>query len=74
MPPLQGLGDGGAHFYKHSVLTGLKKVLKASMFPRRIRFGWETEPTGPVSEALIFLKLTPIVHLMKELSKKSEMR
>ncbi len=40
MPPLQGLGDEEARFYKHSVLTGLKRFLKSSRFPRSIRFGW----------------------------------
>jgi len=28
------------------IATGLKRVLKFSRLPRRIRFGWETEPTG----------------------------
>ena len=28
--------------------------LKSSRFPRRIRFGWETEPTGPGAKAVIF--------------------
>ncbi len=47
MPPLRGLGFLAKRSYKHAVPTGLKKFLKHSRFPRRIRFGWETEPTGP---------------------------
>ena len=35
--------------------TGLKRFLESSRFPRSIRFGWETEPTGPGSETVIFL-------------------
>ena len=27
------------------------------MFPRRIRFGWETEPTGPGAKVVIFSKI-----------------
>ena len=36
--------------------TGLKRFLKSSRFPRHIRFGWETEPTGPGAETVIFSK------------------
>ena len=64
--------------------TGLKRALKSSRFPRRIRFGVfagvfplgnreeirrntlsktpSKNPTGPGSEAVIFLKLTPMDH------------
>ena len=42
------------YFYKHAVPTGLKKFLKSSRFPRRIRFGWETAPTGLRTETVIF--------------------
>jgi len=31
--------------------------LKLSRFPRRIRFGWETEPTGPGSETIVVSKI-----------------
>ena len=41
--------------------TGLKRFLESSRFPRSIRFGWETEPTGPGAEAVVFLKLTLMV-------------
>ena len=63
MPPLQGLGDGEARFYKHSVLTGLKTVLKSSRFPHSIRFG--CKPNLPVLglRRLLFLKLTLMVRL-----------
>ena len=27
------------------------------MFPRSIRFGWETEPTGPGAKVVIFFKI-----------------
>ena len=27
------------------------------MLPRSIRFGWETEPTGPGAEVVIFSKI-----------------
>ncbi len=37
---------GQTQFYTDTVATRLKRVLKSSRFPRRIRFGWETEPTG----------------------------
>ena len=44
--------------YKHSEetpqqinLTGLKRGLKDPRFLLKIRFGWETEPTGPGSES-----------------------
>ena len=47
--------------YKHAAetpkqinATRLKRVLKSSRFPRHIRFGWETEPTGPGVETVIF--------------------
>ena len=68
--PLRGLGFLVTCCYKHAEETpqqinptGFKRVLKASRFPHRIRFGWETEPTGPRAAAVILLKLTPIVRL-----------
>ena len=60
MPPLRGLGFLVTCCYKHAIPTGFKRVLKSSRFPRKIRFGWETEPTGPRAAAVIFLKLTPM--------------
>ncbi|MYA68781.1 hypothetical protein F4009_14965 [Candidatus Poribacteria bacterium] len=35
------------------------RVLKSSRFPRRIRFGWETEPTGLGVAPVIFSKIDP---------------
>ena len=35
--------------------------MKDPKFPIKARFGWETEPTGPGAEAVIFLKLTLMV-------------
>ena len=55
MPPLRGLGFLVTCCYKHAVATRLKRFLKSSRFPRSIRFGWETEPTGPRAAAVIFL-------------------
>ena len=51
-----------AHFYKHAVPTGLKseglRVCKVSAEnPVRL----QTAPTGFGTEAIIFLKLTPMV-------------
>ncbi len=45
MPSLRDSRDaGGSGCYKHIVATRLKRFLF------RIRFGWETEPTGHGSE------------------------
>ena len=57
MPPLRGLGFLATCCYKHTVPTGLKRFLKSSRFPRSIRFGWETEPTGPGSETVVVSKI-----------------
>ena len=48
---------GQIRFYTDTVPMGLKRFLESSRFPRRIRFGWETEPTGPGAEAIIFSKI-----------------
>ena len=47
---LRGLGQ--TRFYIDTVATRLKRFLESSRFPRRIRFGWETEPTGPRAKAV----------------------
>ena len=39
------------------VATRLKRFLESSRFPRHSRFGWETEPTGPGAQAVIFSKI-----------------
>jgi len=64
MPPLRGLSFFDFHVYtdaaetpKQINPTGLKRALKSSRFPRSIRFGWEAEPTGPGTEAVIFSKI-----------------
>ena len=36
---------------------GIQEVLKLSRFPRSIRFGWETEPTGLGVATVIFSKI-----------------
>ena len=48
-------------FYTDTAPTGLKRFLKSSKFPRRIRFGWETEPTGSGDRGGYFFKLTLMV-------------
>ena len=45
------------HSYKHAVATLLKRFLESSRFQHSIRFGWETEPTGPGSETVIIFKI-----------------
>ena len=54
---LRGLGQ--TRFYRDTEEipkqinpTGLKSFLESSRFPRKIRFGWETEPTGPGAKAI----------------------
>ena len=56
-PNLPGLGTE----------TGLKRVLKSVRFTHRIRFGWETEPTGPGAETVIISKIDPYGALLKQL-------
>ena len=43
MPPLQGLILFLNVFYKHTVLTGLKKVSEYARFLPRIRCGWNAD-------------------------------
>ena len=56
--PYGAKGSGQTLFYTDTVPTGLKKFLESSRFLRSIRFGWETESTGPgETEAVIFSKI-----------------
>ena len=43
MPPLQGWMLFSTLFYKHTVATRLKRFLKSSRFPCKIRFGWNAD-------------------------------
>ena len=47
MPPLRGLICEATFFYTDTIPTGFKRGLKDPKFPIKVRFGWETEPTGP---------------------------
>ena len=59
MPPLRGLGLQGRVFLQRYHPYGIQEILKASRFPRRIRFGWETEPTGPGGVAFFYKDTIP---------------
>ena len=58
---LKGLGQ--THFYTDTVATRLKRVLKSSRFPRRIRFGFKPNLPDLGVKRLFFLKLTLMVRL-----------
>ena len=55
--PLRGLICEATFFYTDTIPTGFKRGLKDPKFPIKARFGWETEPTGPGAEVVIFFKI-----------------
>ena len=57
MPPLRGLVFGGDTFYTDVVPTELKRGLKSSRFPRRIRFGCKPNLPDLGTQAVIFSKI-----------------
>ena len=59
-----------AYFYKHAVLTGLKRVFGDTGFASKIRCGWETAPTGLWAQAIVFLKLTVTVRFETALTRR----
>ena len=44
--PYGAWGCEGPFFYTDTIPTGFRRGLESSRFLCKIRFGWETEPTG----------------------------